>query len=142
MPIGSPIPRAVGGSSPIKHVFYIIRENRTYDQILGDLVEGNGDPKLAIFGRDRHPERARARAELHVVRQFLCRRGRQLRWPRVLDGGLCDRRRPEAVADLYANRGGLYLGEGGGFMRNPSATSRRRTGIHLGFRQPRPRHGA
>jgi hypothetical protein len=35
---GSPIPREVGGSSPIQHVFYIIRENRTYDQVLGDLT--------------------------------------------------------------------------------------------------------
>jgi len=38
VPVGSPIPRVVGGSSPIKHVFYIIRENRTYDSILGDLT--------------------------------------------------------------------------------------------------------
>ena len=42
-PIGSPIPRVVGGSSPIKHVFYIIRENRTYDSVFGDLKQGNGE---------------------------------------------------------------------------------------------------
>src|SRR5205823_1910914 len=41
-----PIPRKVGESSPIKHVFYVIRENRTYDQVLGDLEKGNGDPTL------------------------------------------------------------------------------------------------
>ena len=35
----------------IHHVIYIVKENRTYDQILGDLAVGNGDPKLAIFGR-------------------------------------------------------------------------------------------
>src|SRR5262249_7101412 len=33
---------------PIKHVFYIIKENRTYDQVLGDLGRGNGDPKLTL----------------------------------------------------------------------------------------------
>src|SRR5204862_7225968 len=47
-PIGSPIPRTVGASSPLKHVFYIIREHRNYDQILGDLATGIDDTKQAI----------------------------------------------------------------------------------------------
>jgi YVTN family beta-propeller protein len=44
------IPERIGEPSKIKHVFVIIRENRTYDQILGDVTEGNGDPALATFG--------------------------------------------------------------------------------------------
>jgi YVTN family beta-propeller protein len=40
---------------PIRHIFYIIKENRTYDQVLGDLDRGNGDPKLTIFGEDISP---------------------------------------------------------------------------------------
>jgi YVTN family beta-propeller protein len=44
------IPEKIGDPSKIKHVFVIIRENRTYDQILGDVVGGNGDPSLATFG--------------------------------------------------------------------------------------------
>jgi YVTN family beta-propeller protein len=44
------IPQRIGDPSLIKHVFVIIRENRTYDQILGDVVGGNGDPTLAVFG--------------------------------------------------------------------------------------------
>jgi len=44
------IPANIGSPSLIKHVFVIIRENRTYDQILGDVVGGNGDPSLAVFG--------------------------------------------------------------------------------------------
>ena len=44
------IPERIGDPSKIKHVFVIIRENRTYDQILGDVVGGNGDPSLATFG--------------------------------------------------------------------------------------------
>jgi len=44
------IPAKLGSPSLIKHVFVIIRENRTYDQILGDVVGGNGDPALATFG--------------------------------------------------------------------------------------------
>jgi YVTN family beta-propeller protein len=44
------IPAKIGDPSLIKHVFVIIRENRTYDQILGDVAEGIGDPSLAVFG--------------------------------------------------------------------------------------------
>jgi YVTN family beta-propeller protein len=45
-----PIPARIGDPSLIKHVFLIIRENRTYDQVLGDVAAGNGDPSLAVFG--------------------------------------------------------------------------------------------
>ncbi len=44
------IPAKIGDPSFIKHVFLIIKENRTYDQILGDVAAGNGDPQLAVFG--------------------------------------------------------------------------------------------
>jgi YVTN family beta-propeller protein len=44
------IPKKIGDPSLIKHVFLIIRENRTYDQMLGDVIGGNGDPSLAVFG--------------------------------------------------------------------------------------------
>lgn len=46
---GNPIPRRVGDPSPIKYVFYIIKENRTYDQVLSDMPEGNGDSSLCLF---------------------------------------------------------------------------------------------
>ncbi len=42
-------------STQIKHVFYIIRENRSYDQVLGDMTEGNGDSTLCLFGRENTP---------------------------------------------------------------------------------------
>ncbi|HZK82387.1 MAG TPA: hypothetical protein VFC46_15000, partial [Humisphaera sp.] len=45
----------VKSSRRIEHVFYIIKENRTYDQVLGDLPQGNGDKSLTIFGRDITP---------------------------------------------------------------------------------------
>jgi YVTN family beta-propeller protein len=44
------IPATLGHSSKIKHVFLIIKENRTYDQVFGDVAKGNGDPSLAQFG--------------------------------------------------------------------------------------------
>ncbi len=49
------IPPKIGGHSPIKHVFVVVKENRTYDQVLGDLGEGNGDPELAQFGQKITP---------------------------------------------------------------------------------------
>jgi len=52
---GNPIPRRVGEKSPIKYVFYIIKENRTYDQVLGDMPQGNGDTSLCIFGNKVTP---------------------------------------------------------------------------------------
>ena len=48
-PDGNPIPEKPGGVSPITHCIYIVKENRTYDQVLGDVAEGNGDPQLCIF---------------------------------------------------------------------------------------------
>jgi YVTN family beta-propeller protein len=44
------IPAKIGDPSLIKHVFLIVRENRTYDQVLGDVAAGNGDASLAVFG--------------------------------------------------------------------------------------------
>ena len=61
LPSNSVIPATVGDPCPIKYVLYIIKENRTYDQVLGDLTDaqgrplGNGDPHLAIFGEKVTP---------------------------------------------------------------------------------------
>ncbi len=60
------LPASAGASSPIRHVVYVIRENRTYDQVLGDLPQGNGDPSLVLFGRDVTPN-AHALAEDFVL---------------------------------------------------------------------------
>ena len=49
------IPSGVGVPTEIKHVIYIIKENRTYDQVFGDIKEANGDPALTIFGEDVTP---------------------------------------------------------------------------------------
>ena len=51
----SAIPKRVGDKSPIEHVIYIIKENRTYDQVFGDIPEGNGDPNLTLFGVEITP---------------------------------------------------------------------------------------
>jgi hypothetical protein len=49
------IPAKIGDPSLIQHVFVIVRENRTYDQVLGDVAAGNGDPSLAVFGETETP---------------------------------------------------------------------------------------
>lgn len=56
----------------IKHVIYVIKENRTYDQILGDLKQGNGDPQLAIFGRAMTPNQHRMAEQFVLLDNFHC----------------------------------------------------------------------
>ena len=49
------VPAGIHSGSPIRHVIYVIKENRTYDQVLGDVGRGNGDARLAIFGEKVTP---------------------------------------------------------------------------------------
>lgn len=50
-----PVPKRIGDKSTIKHVFLLVKENRTYDQVYGDLKQGNGDASLTQFGRNVTP---------------------------------------------------------------------------------------
>ncbi len=67
---GNPIPRKVGDPSPVKHIFYVIKENRTYDQILGDLPEGNGDRNLVLFGENITPNQHAIAREFVLLDNF------------------------------------------------------------------------
>jgi YVTN family beta-propeller protein len=67
---GNPVPKKVGDVSPIKHVFYIIKENRTYDQVLGDMPEGNGDPGLVLFGEKITPNQHALAREFVLLDNF------------------------------------------------------------------------
>jgi len=61
----NPIPDHPGGGTPIRYVIYVIKENRTYDQVLGDLPQGNGDPALCLFPEKVTPN-------IHAIaRQFV-----------------------------------------------------------------------
>jgi YVTN family beta-propeller protein len=64
------IPARVGNPSPIKHVIYIIKENRTYDQVLGDLKEGNGDPNLCLFPEEVTPNQHALAREFVLLDNF------------------------------------------------------------------------
>jgi hypothetical protein len=58
------------GANPIHHVIYIIKENRTYDQILGDLKVGNGDPALTMYGADVTPNEHKLALQFGVLDNF------------------------------------------------------------------------
>jgi DNA-binding beta-propeller fold protein YncE len=58
------------GKNPIKHVIYVIKENRTYDQILGDLKPGDGDPSLTMYGADITPNEHKLALQFGVLDNF------------------------------------------------------------------------
>ncbi len=64
------IPVKLGEASPIKHVIYVVKENRTYDQVLGDMKEGNGDPNLTLFGEDVTPNQHALAREFVLLDNF------------------------------------------------------------------------
>ena len=64
------LPKKIGDPSLIKHVFLIIRENRTYDQILGDVAAGDGDPSLAVFGGKDTPNAHRLLKRFPLLDNF------------------------------------------------------------------------
>jgi YVTN family beta-propeller protein len=67
---GNPVPSKVGDPSPIRYVFYIIKENRTYDQVLGDLPMGNGDTSLVLFGENITPNQHALAREFVLLDNF------------------------------------------------------------------------
>lgn len=67
-----PIPHRHGEPSVFKHVLYIIKENRTYDQVFGDLEIGVGDPSLCIFGEEVTPNHHKLAREFVLLDNFYC----------------------------------------------------------------------
>ena len=67
-----PVPERVGEPSVFKHVIYIIKENRSYDQLLGDMPEGNGDPALCIFGESYTPNQHKIAREFILLDNTYC----------------------------------------------------------------------
>ncbi|MCU1311628.1 MAG: 3-carboxy-cis,cis-muconate lactonizing enzyme, partial [Candidatus Angelobacter sp.] len=59
-----------GGASPIKHVIYIIKENRTYDQVFGDLPGANGDASLVMYGEQITPNQHKLAREFGILDNF------------------------------------------------------------------------
>ncbi|MBC7873884.1 MAG: bifunctional YncE family protein/alkaline phosphatase family protein [Ferruginibacter sp.] len=116
---GNPIPMKVGTPSPIKYVFYVIKENRTYDQVLGDIPEGNGDTSLVLFGQRITPNQHKLAKEFVLLDNF------------YVDGEVsADGHNWSTSAGStdylektwptsYGGRGGDYDGEGSRTVANP-----------------------
>ena len=66
------IPVKIGDPSPIKHVIYIIKENRTYDQVFGDMPKGNGDPSLTMFPEQVTPNHHKLAREFVLLDNLYC----------------------------------------------------------------------
>lgn len=66
------VPTKVGEKSPIEHVLYIIKENRTYDQVFGDIKRGNGDPSLVLFGEEVTPNHHKLANDFVLLDNLYC----------------------------------------------------------------------
>jgi YVTN family beta-propeller protein len=117
-PGASPIPRRVGDPSPIKHVFYVIRENRTYDQVFGDLERGNGDPTLCLFGDAVTPNAHALAREFGVLDNFYVDAEVSYDGHAFSTAAYATDLVEKFWPTNYAGRGAAYLSEGGGNMRN------------------------
>ncbi len=118
-PAGSPIPARAGETSPIKHVFYVIRENRTYDQVLGDLPRGDGDPNLTLFGEDVTPNAHAIAREFVQFDQFYVDAEVSADGHAFSTAAYATDAVEKLWPTSYGGRGGLYLSEGGHEQRNP-----------------------
>lgn len=97
---------------PIKHVIYIIKENRTYDQILGDVPRGNGDPSVVMFGREVTPNQHAFVDRFVLLDNFYCCAevsGTGWNWS---TSGMANEYTQRTVESNYAGRGRTYDWEG------------------------------
>jgi YVTN family beta-propeller protein len=67
-----PVPERHGEPSVFQHVLYIIKENRTYDQVFGDMKEGNGEENLVLFGEDVTPNQHALARQFTLFDNFYC----------------------------------------------------------------------
>ncbi len=117
-PEGSPVPGRVGDASPIRHVFYVIRENRTYDQVLGDLPQGNGDPNLTLFGEEVTPNAHALAREFVLFDNFYVDAEVSNDGHAYSTAAYATDAVEKLWPTLYGQRGGIYLSEGGHEIRN------------------------
>jgi DNA-binding beta-propeller fold protein YncE len=115
---GNPIPSKVGQASPIKYVFYVIKENRTYDQVLGDMPQGNGDPSLTLFGRDITPNQHKLASDFVLLDNFYVNAEVSCDGHNWTTGAYANDYLEKVWPTSYSGRGDVYAGEGGHHMGN------------------------
>ncbi|MBA4408733.1 MAG: bifunctional YncE family protein/alkaline phosphatase family protein [Bacteroidota bacterium] len=109
---GNPIPSRVGELSPIKYVFYVIKENRTYDQVLGDIPEGNGDSTLVLFGKDVTPNQHALAKQFVLLDNFYVDGEVSADGHNWTMGAYATDYLEKNWPSSYGGRGGSYPGEG------------------------------
>jgi phospholipase C len=102
----------LGDPSPIKYVFYLIKENRTYDQVLGDIKEGNGDPSLVLFGENITPNLHKIAKEFVLLDNFYCDGEVSSDGHSWSMGAYATDFLEKTWPTDYGSRGGSYSGEG------------------------------
>jgi hypothetical protein len=123
---GFPIPVTMNKTSPIKHVFYIIKENRTYDQVLADVKGGNGDTSLLLFGKKITPNQHAIAESFVLLDNFFVDAEVSADGHNWSMGAYATDYLEKTWPSSYGSRGGTYGGEGereiannkGGFIWN------------------------
>lgn len=114
----SPIPLIKDEKSPIKYVFYIVKENRTYDQVLGDMKEGNGDPSLVLFGENVTPNQHALARQFVLLDNFYCNAEVSADGHNWTFGAYATDYLEKTWPTSYGGRGGQYDGEGNRAIAN------------------------
>ncbi|HEX7846918.1 MAG TPA: bifunctional YncE family protein/alkaline phosphatase family protein, partial [Chitinophagaceae bacterium] len=109
---GNPVPMKVGDRSPIKHVFYVIKENRTYDQVLSDVPGGNGDTSLLLFGEKITPNQHKLVKEFVLLDNFYVDAEVSADGHNWSMGAYANDYLEKTWPSSYGGRGGTYGGEG------------------------------
>jgi YVTN family beta-propeller protein len=109
---GNPVPQRVGSPSPIKYVFYIIKENRTYDQVFGDMPEGNGDTSLCLFPEKITPNHHALAREFVLLDNFYVSAEVSADGHNWSTAGYANDYTEKTWVTSYGGRGGNYVYEG------------------------------
>ena len=109
------------GSEKIKHVFYIIKENRTYDQVFGDITEGNGDSSICIFGKQITPNEHKIVHDYTLYDNFYCDAEVSADGHNWSTAAYATDYTEKTWPVYYGDRGGKYEYEGGVKVAAPSS---------------------
>ena len=108
----TPAPIKLGKESPVKYVFYVIKENRTYDQVLSDIKEGNGDTTLLLFGRKYTPNQHKLAESFVLLDNFYVNAEVSADGHNWSMGAYANDYIEKTWPSSYSGRGGTYGGEG------------------------------